>query len=235
MSYCVNCGVQLDDNTLKCPLCDTPVINPNVINNLGNSAPAFPERIELPKATKSKYSAIIVSIILLIPNIVCVLTNWLLSPSKPWSIYVVSSSILVWFLFVLPFLMKKQHKYLTILLDTIATAAYIFIFYCYNSEQTGWFVKLALPLVIGIFAIIAIMTAYFSKKRTRTKTLIAVFTALTVINVFVCGVINFYSYSVVATYITMILGISCLIFLIFFVATEKNDKLKAWLSRKFFF
>lgn len=28
MSYCVNCGVELDKNLQACPLCNTPVINP---------------------------------------------------------------------------------------------------------------------------------------------------------------------------------------------------------------
>lgn len=234
MSYCVNCGVELAESTVKCPLCDTPVINPNVIN-MGKTDPPFPERIELPKATKNRYSAIIISIIMLIPNIVCVLTNLMLAPQTPWSIYVVSSSAMAWFLLVFPFLMKKKRQYLTILVDTIATAAYIFIFYYYNSAQTGWFWKLAVPLDVGIFGIIALLVAYFSKKRTLTKTLIAVFAALTGLNVFICAVINLYSFSVVATYITMILGVSCLIFLLFFIAAEKNYKLRAWLSRKFFF
>ena len=28
MSYCVNCGVELDKDAAKCPLCQTPVVNP---------------------------------------------------------------------------------------------------------------------------------------------------------------------------------------------------------------
>ena len=28
MSYCVNCGVELDATAKKCALCDTPVYNP---------------------------------------------------------------------------------------------------------------------------------------------------------------------------------------------------------------
>lgn len=28
MSYCVNCGVELDRSLRACPLCNTPVINP---------------------------------------------------------------------------------------------------------------------------------------------------------------------------------------------------------------
>ena len=29
MSYCVQCGVKLENSLKKCPLCNTPVINPN--------------------------------------------------------------------------------------------------------------------------------------------------------------------------------------------------------------
>ena len=29
MSYCVNCGVELDKTCSVCPLCNTKVINPN--------------------------------------------------------------------------------------------------------------------------------------------------------------------------------------------------------------
>ena len=28
MSYCVNCGVELDPSAGICPLCHTPVVNP---------------------------------------------------------------------------------------------------------------------------------------------------------------------------------------------------------------
>ena len=40
---------------------------------------------------------------------------------------------------------------------------------------------------------------------------------------------------VIATYITLIIGVSCLILLLFFIATDRNKKLYDWLSRKFFF
>lgn len=234
MSYCVNCGVELAESSNKCPLCDTPVINPNVIK-MGKTDPPFPERIVIPKATKNKFSAIIISLLILLPNIVCIITNLLFTPTILWSIYVVSTSAMFWLLFIFPFLMKSKRKYLTIAVDAIATAAYIFIFYYYNSARTGWFWKVAVPLDLGIFVCVAILTAYFSKKRTLTKSLIAVFSALTAINIYVCLIVNLYAKSVIVTYITMIFGISCLILLLFFIAVEKNYKLKAWLSRKFFF
>ena len=46
MSYCVNCGVELDDSAKKCALCDTPVINPAKAENISEktAAPAEPDR-----------------------------------------------------------------------------------------------------------------------------------------------------------------------------------------------
>ncbi len=235
MSYCVNCGVELTTGTKKCALCDTPVINPNELKGTDYS-PAFPERIELPKETKNKYGAIIFSILLLIPNIVCVITNLLLTPELLWSIYVVSSSLMFWFLFIFPFIIKKTHPYIILTVDAIATAVYIYIFYYYESANSGeWFLKMALPLVAGIFFMIAMLNLYFSKKRTKIRSAIGVLTFLILVDIFVCVVINLYKYSVIATYITLIIGVSCLILLIFLIATDRNKKLYDWLTRKFFF
>lgn len=235
MSYCVNCGVELNESALKCPLCDTPVINPNILKDAIKSEPAFPERINLPAATKHRFSATVLSLLLLLPNIICVITNLLFTPDKLWCIYVVASSALFWFLSIFPFFLKQKYKYLIIAVDAVATAAYIFIFYYYDSAQTGWFWQLAVPLVAGFFGCVTFLVAYFSKKRPLAQTLIAIFASLTALNIFIGLIINLYAYSVVATYITMILAVSCLIVTLFFVAAEKNDKLKAWLSRKFFF
>ncbi len=234
MSYCVNCGVELNESAASCPLCDTPVINPNIVN-IKRPDPPFPETIVLPKATKNKFSAIIISLLILLPNIICIITNLIFTPTLLWSIYVVSTSAIFWFLFIFPFFMKSKRKYLTIAVDAIATAAYIFVFYYYNSARTGWFWKLAVPLDIGVFLCVALLTLYFSKKRALTKSLIAIFTALTILNVFICIVVNLYAKAIIVTYITIILAVSCLILLLFFVAVEKNYKLRAWLSRKFFF
>lgn len=234
MSYCVNCGVELNESSAKCPLCDTPVINPNAITN-EKAAPPFPERIEIPVTTKNRYAAIIVSILLLIPNVVCAITNLLFTPELLWSIYVASSSAMFWFLFVFPFIMKRKKTYLILAVDAIATAAYIFIFYYYNSAQTGWFWRVAIPLDIGVFICVGILAAFFSKPRTKTHSAIALFTVFIVLCLYFCLVVNVYSYSVIATYITLIIGASCFILLLFLIAVEKNDRLHAWLSRKFFY
>lgn len=234
MSYCVNCGVELADSARKCPLCDTPVLNPNILAN-ENAEPPFPSHIELPKGAKSRYTAVILSLVLLLPNIVCVITNLLLTPHQLWSVYVVASSAIFWFLFLFPFIMKKKRQYWTLAVDAVATAAYIFVFYYYDSPTKGWFWTLAVPLDVSIFLTIAALCAFFSEKRTLLHSLIAILAALTTLDIFVCLIVNLYRKSLWVTYVTLILGISCLILLIFFIVADKNYRLRAWLSRKFFF
>ena len=43
MSYCVNCGVKLEESLNKCPLCNTPVINPKGLKKMGLISP-FPTK-----------------------------------------------------------------------------------------------------------------------------------------------------------------------------------------------
>lgn len=43
MSYCVNCGVKLDPSLKRCPLCNTPVVNPNDLAAIQQPVPPFPQ------------------------------------------------------------------------------------------------------------------------------------------------------------------------------------------------
>lgn len=234
MSYCVNCGVELSKGTNVCPLCDTPVINPNK-RSTENEYPAFPENVELPKGVRKRYVALIISFVMLLPNIVCLMTNLFLTPKMLWSVYVISTSLLVWFLFILPFLIKNKHPYLLLTIDAFITAAYIFVFYYYNSPRDGWFTAIALPAVFGLFLSIGILTFLLSKKRTTIFKIISVLTTITVFLVYFCVIFNLYEFSAVVSYVCLILALSSLLLLIFFIIAYKNHRLRLWLSRKLFF
>ena len=43
MSYCVNCGVKLEESLVRCPLCNTPVMNPNLLDKEKPESP-FPKK-----------------------------------------------------------------------------------------------------------------------------------------------------------------------------------------------
>ena len=234
MSYCVNCGVELAAAAKSCPLCDTPVINPNLLK-ISEAEPTYPERIDIPKSTRKRYTATIFSLLLLLPNVVCFLTNLLLTPETLWSVYVISSSLMFWFLIVFPFYIKSKYKLLIVAVDAVATALYLFVFFYMNSPDTNWFWKLAIPLDIGVFFAIGFLVAFYDKKRSAIHSMIAFFATAFLLNVYVCVIVNLFAYSVYVTYFTTILAISCLIILIFFCIADRKPKLRAWLSRKFFY
>ena len=62
MSYCVNCGVELDASAEACPLCNTPVINPKEIPYSKKMTP-FPKEKGQVELVKRKDLAILLSVV----------------------------------------------------------------------------------------------------------------------------------------------------------------------------
>lgn len=65
--------------------------------------PPYPDRLALPEGTNRRYIAFLVSMVLLIPNLICGVANLLILDSGVWSAYIVSSSLLFWVFFIVPF------------------------------------------------------------------------------------------------------------------------------------
>ena len=99
MSYCVNCGVKLDPSLERCPLCNTPVINPNEVSHT-HPVPPFPKEKGQVEVVKSKDLAILLSVSLTATAAVCGLLNLLVFSSSPWSLYVIGACLLLWVLFI---------------------------------------------------------------------------------------------------------------------------------------
>ena len=98
MSFCVNCGVELDATSRECPLCNTPVINPREIKYdqngriilTGVELPTpFPEEKGQVEVVKRKDVAILLTTVAVATSVVCGLLNLLVFSSKPWSLAVI--------------------------------------------------------------------------------------------------------------------------------------------------
>ena len=63
MSYCVNCGVELDASAEKCVLCGTAVLNPNNIDKAQDETP-FATESHIPKSISRRFVAYIVSVVI---------------------------------------------------------------------------------------------------------------------------------------------------------------------------
>ncbi|MDR1629373.1 MAG: DUF6320 domain-containing protein [Oscillospiraceae bacterium] len=233
MSYCVNCGVELDKSAKKCALCATPVVNPNEKNEEHPQAPPYSSTLVIPKGVSRKYVAFIISMVILIPNIVCVIVNLLLPHTGSWSVYVVASSALVWFLFVFPSLMSRSHPYILLSVDTVTSLLYIYIFYALN-KQEGWFSRVAVPLVALFSLICLFMVKWLAKERDGVHIAMVVLAEIALFSVFTDAVVNYFYVTGRLIFVSIPVSVSCFALIGFFVFVAKNKRFRAWLSQKFF-
>lgn len=230
MSYCVNCGVDLGD-ALSCPLCDTPVIR----NEKTSPTPApFSQRVVLPQSSRRRFTAYIVSMIMLIPNIVCLLANFVFDKGHFWSLYIGASTLLVWVLAVFPFYTKKLRPYLMWGFDSIAVAAYVYFFFAIE-DIDKWYLRCALPVIaLGSLASFIYMFWLKRKKRNATQKAVHLFADAIPFTVLIGFVITYYYSTYTPLYVTLIIAVSLLALLIFLIFCNNSNKMKAWLSRNFF-
>ncbi|MBE6747996.1 MAG: hypothetical protein E7557_02070 [Ruminococcaceae bacterium] len=232
MPYCVKCGVKLDDFTPKCPLCMTDVINPDEPKEKADSP--FPERVSIPEQKKRKYWAVIISVLLFLPSIVCFVVNLLLSPSTPWSAYVISTSVLLWILFAFPFMLKKKKPYLLIALDATAIAAYASVFFILV-HSGEWFLELFVPLDILSLGVGLTLAKYFKKKHSRLHSIMAVLGAVTVFAGTTEAILQFTPHSIIFDCIAISIAATAFILFVLLSIADRNKHFKIWLTKNFYF
>ena len=150
MSYCVNCGVELDSTASFCPLCRTPVVNPRQPVDTGSPPPFPTERREVPPASKAEL-AILVSSMLASVAVCCGLLNLVLRSGHIWSLYVIGAAAMLWVWLVPPLLLRTMHLYLRLSADVLAVALYVFLI-SVDLDGSAWYWHLALPIgTTGVF------------------------------------------------------------------------------------
>ena len=80
MSYCVNCGVELDASLRECPLCHTPVINPVEAGKEFPPSP-YPVNKGQVEVVKRKDLGILLSVVLIATGGTCLSPRKLASPN----------------------------------------------------------------------------------------------------------------------------------------------------------
>ncbi len=161
MSYCVHCGVELDDTAASCPLCATPVHDPKTPRDTVSSRPypAASSTVELPGKGEL---ALLLSVILCAVAAACALLNIFLKPGRLWCLYVIGAMVTVWFWLVLPLLLPKLHRAVKVILDGGAVALYLFLI-SVDLNGRDWYLGLALPIVLAETAIILALAVYLPR------------------------------------------------------------------------
>lgn len=162
MSYCVNCGVELDRDAVACPLCQTPVINP-VCPPDAQAIPNFPLERQEVEPVDQRELAILLSAMVVCAGVCCGLLNLFLWKGVPWALFVAGACAVLWVWLVPPLLLRKVPSAVFLLLDLLAVGG-LLVLIAAVSHGMAWFTTLAMPVWAG-FSVILLAIWLAAKKR----------------------------------------------------------------------
>lgn len=184
MSYCVHCGVELDPSLRKCPLCNTPVLDPNNIPWFEATSP-YPAKKGKAEPVRKKDAAIFVSVLLLTISITCGILNWLVFSRTLWSLLVIGFCLVLWVICI-PFIFyRKLPPYSAVLLDGLSVSFYLYLI----SRLTGsadWLFYFGFPIV-AMFTVLSELFMLFILKVNRSFFAVTVY-ILTLISLSCIGI-----------------------------------------------
>lgn len=153
MSYCVHCGVELDDAARRCPLCHTPVLDPNRLREGEVPPSSFPQRREEVLPVSKKEAGLLLTAMLLSAALCCVVLNLFLGRGRPWSLYLAGAAGMLWIWFALPLFLRRMVPALRLTADLAAVGVYVYLI-SLDVGGGGWFWGLAFPLLAAAEAAI---------------------------------------------------------------------------------
>ena len=156
MSYCVNCGVELDASAKSCPLCNTPVLNPKEIKREGVIPPFPKEKAHVEEIQRADFGWL-VSMVCLATAVTCGLLNWLAFQGSLWSLAVIGACVVLWVMLVPAVIYQKWSPYLYLLFDGAAVVLYLYLI-ARMVESYDWFKGLGVPLVLCTCAVMELLT-----------------------------------------------------------------------------
>lgn len=234
MSYCVNCGVELEEAAKKCPLCSTPVINPNIQSAEEVSASFSDKIVEIPESMKRRFTAFIITMVMLIPNIVCFLVNILFHYDYSWVWLLNATSVLIWAFIVLPLMWNKKAGLVHVFTDAAVALGYTYVI-SYIENGSGWFLECAVPMIIILTALVGFFIEWLKLRKPKwVYVCIAVFVEIILVSVPFEMIIIHYLRGSLMPSVSLIISACCLAVIGFLISVACNKKLQAWLSRKFF-
>ena len=182
MSYCVNCGVELDKDLKACPLCQTIVINPNELIIRENEA--FPKSKGEVEKVKRRDVGVVVSIFLIATAVTCGFLNLLVYDRVAWSPTVMGVCGFIWATLFPIILYGKLPIYLYILFDGFMAGVSILTINIITVNDT-WAWGLGIPIVVLITAVVE-MLAFAIKVMPRSFLTITLY-IFTAIGIFCVG------------------------------------------------
>lgn len=236
MSYCVNCGVELQKSEPRCPLCGTEVVNPN---EAGEEKPArpYPSHVEhLDRSVDRRYIASFISLLLLIPLFTVMLANILVSGKLTWSYYVLGGELVLFAVFLLP-MIARMPKILYAVVDALAISVLLLLIQVISQGDWGWFLFMGLPITM----LTSVMCWFFSIMATpafKLPILVRFSLALTCIGLLVVAIeflIGLYQHIVAWPTWSLYVLFPCLVLASSLLLLNRRARVKEEIKKRFYF
>jgi hypothetical protein len=172
MPYCSQCGVELGDDVITCPLCSTPVQKEpdQAAAEVKKKYPDIPVdqtvSVHLDPKKMRLFAFEVMSICILTPILIVILTNFLIDWSITWAWYPITVLGVLWlgtaaalFLYRMPLFLVLSE--ILILLGFLWGIDYLVDF------KIDWFLPLALPIVVDVVfsTVLVVMASLLTKKK----------------------------------------------------------------------
>lgn len=151
MSYCVQCGVRLAEDLHSCPLCHTPVINPN-LKETHKGESEQPQRMEEIIERMDRNYLRQLSVALMMIPILTVLLIDIIDGGVTWSPYAIGAMAMCWFFFVVPVVFRFKRPYAYVALDVLALCGYLALI-AVMTDGFSWYLQIVLPLLVLLGAV----------------------------------------------------------------------------------
>ena len=138
--YCVKCGVRLQEGVERCPLCGTPVWNPEG----SRMEKAYPERLPRTDRESTVPVAAALTTLCVIAVLVILAICFRMYGALEWGVYAVSGIALFAVLAVLP--LWFRHPLPEVFVPADHAAAALFLLTVCGASGGNWFLSFALPL-----------------------------------------------------------------------------------------
>lgn len=230
MSYCVHCGVELDKTAKKCPLCQTPVLDPKSLPDPEAIFPYPQEKgqVDLPR----KDIGVLVSSLVLATSLTCLLLNVLIYNAYPWSMAVVGASVLLWVLLLPLFFFKKIPVYVCLFLDGAAVALYLQLI-AGMTDTKGWVLHLGLPIVLVVLIVAEVLALCINLYKFHFLTgTIEVMSSVGVICVAVECIVDYYLTGKIAISWAAVVGTVSIVVDVAAIVILCNKKLRGQLRKR---
>lgn len=141
--YCVKCGVRLRPGVQACPLCGTPVWNPD--GDAGDTRDNYPDTLPRhhrePNLSALFFVTVLFALTIAVETAICLK----LYGEMRWSGFVAGGVALLYVIAVLPFWFRAPKAVIFVPADHAAAALYVL----YICLETGghWYLSFALPLI----------------------------------------------------------------------------------------